>query len=101
MPRLVKVRDARACDSVRALEPGDILLFHGAGGHIRSGEETIEMLGPFRSAIVGDESKILTPAGPPNTVLFRVRQPGQAVIDIITGDPFHSPKITTVQITAG
>ena len=41
----------------------------------------IELVGPFVSAIVGDEGNILTPVGPPNTVLFRARQPGRALID--------------------
>ena len=99
MPRLVEVRDAHGCDSLQTLKPGDVILFHAAGGHVHSGTETIEMLGPFRSAIVGDQSEILTPSGPPNTVLFRARQPGRAVIDVITGDPFASPKIATVNVT--
>ncbi len=99
MPRLIEVPDVRACPAAQTVKVGDVLLFHAAGGHVRSGGDVIELVGPFISAIVGDEGTILTPVGPPNTVLFRARRPGRARIDVVTGDPFHGPQTTILRIT--
>ncbi len=98
MPRLIEVRDARACQSPQTIKVGDVFLFRAAGGHVRSGDDVLELLGPFTPAVVGDDGTIFTPMGPPNTVLFRARQPGQALIDVVTGDPFHAPQTTVLRI---
>jgi hypothetical protein len=99
MPRLIEVPNARTCSSPQTIKVGDVLLFHATGGHVCSGPEVIELVGPFVQAIVGDEGDILTSMGPPNTVLFRARQPGRALVDLVTGDPFHASERTEVRIT--
>ena len=81
------------------MQPGDVLLFHASGGHVRSGADVVEMLPSLLSAVVGDNGAIVTPAGAPNTVLVRVHRPGRAVIDVVTGDPWHAPQATTRGIT--
>jgi hypothetical protein len=98
MPRLIEVRDARACPSLQRVKVGDVLVFHAAGGHVRSGDDVVELLGPFVTAVVGDEGTIFTPMGPPNTVLFRASQHGQALIDVAIGDPFHAPQTIELRI---
>ena len=99
MPRLIEVPDAQKCPSPQTIKVGDVFLFHATGGYVRSGDDVIELVGPFVTAIVGDEGKILTPMGPPNAVLFRARQPGRALVNLVTGDPFHSPQTTELRIT--
>jgi hypothetical protein len=99
MARLIEVQDARVCPSPLTVRPGDVLLFRAAGGRVRSGGNVVEVLGPFLPAVLGDDGNILTPTGPPNTVLFRARRPGRARIDVVTGDPFHTPQTTALAIT--
>jgi hypothetical protein len=99
MARLVEVQDARVCPSPLTVHLGDVLLFHASGGSVRSGSDVVELLGPFLTAVLGDDGNIMTPMGPPNKVLFRARQPGRALIDVVTGDPFHSPHTTALGIT--
>jgi hypothetical protein len=98
MARLIEVQDAGACPSPLTVGLGDVLLFRAAGGHVRDGEEVVELVGAFLSAVVGDDGNILAPMGPPNTVLFRARKRGQARIDVITGDPFHAAQTIVLDI---
>lgn len=99
MARLIEVQDARVCPSSLTVCLGDVLLFRATGGRTRSGGDVVELLGPFLPAVLGDDGNILTPMGPPNTVLFRARRLGRAWIDVVTGDPFHTPQKTTLGIT--
>jgi hypothetical protein len=98
MARLIEVQDAHVCQAPLTVSVGDVFLFRAAGGHVRSGDDVVELLGAFRSAIVGDDGHIMTPVGPPNTTLFRARKPGRALIDVVTGDPFHAPMATALDV---
>lgn len=97
MARLIEVPNVALCRSPLAIRVGDALLFRGLGGHVRSGGDAIEMLGPFVQAIVGEDGGVLTPSGPPNTVVFRARGSGTAAIDVVTGN-FSSPVTTSLQV---
>jgi len=97
MARLIEVPNVALCRSPLVIRVGDALLFHGLGGHVRSGGDAIEMLGPFVQAIVGENGEVLTPSGPPNTVVFRARRTGTATIDLVTGN-FSSPVTTSLQV---
>jgi hypothetical protein len=99
MGRLIEVQDARTCPSPLTVHTGDVLQFQATGGHVRSGGEVVEMLGPLLSAVLGDDGNILTPMGAPNTVLLRAHRPGQATIDVVTGDPWHAPQTIILDIT--
>lgn len=99
MGRLIEVQYAQKCPSPLTLHTGDMLLFHATGGRVGSGRNVVEMLGPFLQAVLGDHGNILAPMGPPNTVFFRAHRPGRAVIDVVTGDPWHAPKTTTLEIS--
>jgi hypothetical protein len=99
MARLIEVDDAPGCPSPLTVAVGDVLLFRAAGGRVRSGGDAVELLGPFLTAVVGDDGSVVSPQGPPNTVLFRARQPGRARLAIVTGDPFHGPQTTALAIT--
>jgi len=99
MGRLIELQDMRTCPASLTLRSGDVLLVHAPGGHVRSGSEVVEILGPLVPAVLGLDGSILSPVGPPNTVLFRALQPGRARIEIVTGDPFHKVRKTELGIT--
>jgi hypothetical protein len=98
MGRLIEVQDAQSCQAPLVVSAGDMLLFHASGGHIRSGGDVLEMMGPFLSAVLGDDGSVLAPMGAPNTVLFLARRPGRAAIDVVTGDPWHGPRTMALDI---
>ncbi|HKQ76929.1 MAG TPA: hypothetical protein VJ810_24755 [Blastocatellia bacterium] len=98
MARLIEVQDVSVYPSSLMVHPGDLLLFWAVGGQVQSGDDVVEMLGPFVQAVLGNDGNILTPAGTPNTILFYARQAGSALIDVITGDLFHSPKTNSLSI---
>lgn len=99
MSRLIEVQQARSLPSILAVKVGDVLRFGATGGHVHSGTDVVEILGPFLPSVVGGNGEILSPMGAPNTVLFVARRPGRATIDVVTGDPWHAPETTSLGIT--
>lgn len=79
--------------------PKPVLHISATGGHVRSGEDVIEILGPFLPAVLGDDGNVLTPMGPPNAVLFRALKPGRAEVDVVTGDPWGKSQTALLTIT--
>jgi hypothetical protein len=98
MARLIEVQLTPGCPTSLTTVVGDVLQFAASGGHVRSGSGTVEMLGPFRTAMLGENGQILTPAGGPNVVFFLARLPGHATINVVSGDPWHAPKNTAFEI---
>jgi len=98
MGRMIEVQNVRGGPSSLTIQPGDVLLFSALGGHVQAGGGTIEMIGPLRSAVVGDNGAVITPMGVPNTVLFRALQVGRAVIDVIAGDVWSAPEPVVLSI---
>jgi hypothetical protein len=98
MSRLIEVEIAPGCPDSLTIAVGDVLQFAASGGHVRAGAGTVEMLGPFRSALVGDNGEVLSPKGAPNAVFFLARRPGRATIDVVTGDPWHAPRTTILEV---
>ncbi len=78
---------------------GDVLVFQATGARISDCASALEILGPFVSAVVGSNGAVLAPMGSPNTVLVRACGPGQASLELFTGDPFHDRRTTTLHIT--
>jgi hypothetical protein len=76
---------------------GDVVRFATTGGHVRSGT-AVEILGILTDGVLGTDGSVLTPLGPPGTVLLRARSAGRAEVDIVSGDPFHSPATRTLVI---
>jgi hypothetical protein len=99
MGRLIEIPDAQALPPSVTVDVGDLLCFAASGGHVQSGADVVEMLGPFLPGVLRDNGEILSPMGAPNTVFFFARRPGRATIDVVTGDPWHAPQTTTLQIT--
>ena len=69
---------------------GDVLRFAASGGRVLDGT-AVEALGVFVRGVIGTDGRPLSPAGTPNTVLFRAVAPGSATIDVTFGDPFGDP----------
>jgi hypothetical protein len=100
MSRLIKIQPGLAAlPPALTVQVRDVLVFAATGGHVRSGQNVVELLGAFVTGVLGDDGQILSPAGAPNAVLFLARQPGRAMIDVVTGDPWHASKSTTLEIT--
>ena len=76
---------------------GDVLRFDASGGRVREGD-AVEIVGIFTDGILGTDGQALSPMGPPNAVMFRARQPGTAEIDVVTGDPWHSPSTRSLTV---
>ena len=53
-----------------AVRTTDVLLFHAVGGHVRAGDDVVEILGPLLPAVIGDDGAVYAPEGLANTVLF-------------------------------
>jgi hypothetical protein len=96
MARLIEVQLTPACPTSLALAVGEVLQFAASGGRVRSGP--LEMMGPYRTAVVGENGEIFTAAGAPNIVFFLARHPGRGIIEVVTGDPWHGPKVTAFEI---
>lgn len=93
LTRLARVRPVPVVVTV-----GDVLSFAASGGMIAEGK-AVEVLGILTESVLGVDGRIITPQGPPNVVLFRAREAGQATIDVILGDPWYSPTRLTVHVT--
>lgn len=79
------------------VEVGDVLRFAATGGHIREGT-AIELIGILNDSALGTNGRVLSPMGAPGTVLFRAKEPGPAVIDVVTGDPWQSSTTLTLSV---
>lgn len=92
MARLIDVQQVESCPSPLAVRVGDVLRIRASGGWVRDGGSAVELWGPFLPAVVADTGEVLSPQGPPGTVLVRARAPGSATLDLVLGDPWHAPR---------
>ena len=99
MRRVIEIQHAQDLPARLTLRVGDLLICGASGGHVQSGADVVEILGPFLPGVMGDNGKILSPMGSPSTLLFLARRPGRATIDVITGDLWHAPLTTKLEIT--
>ncbi|WP_324670564.1 hypothetical protein [Hymenobacter sp. GOD-10R] len=102
MPRIIDTQSLPELPSQITLNPGDVLVLQASGGHVQTGDDVMEMLGAYLPGVLHAEGTVLTPMGAPSTVLFRAIQPGQATIDVVTGDPWFdsTTKILTITVEA-
>ena len=94
MPRIVDIswRDQSLPERV-SLAVGDVLSVSASGGRVRKGS-AVELLGIYTTGVIGPDGAILSPLGPPGAVLFRAREQGRCVLEIVAGDPFRPPATT-------
>lgn len=81
------------------LETGDVLVLSATGGHVRSGSEVVELLGPFYPGFFGQDGEVVAPMGAPDKTLFRARQPGTAQIEAVMGDPWSATTTNACTLT--
>jgi hypothetical protein len=98
MRRLIETDDAAAVVSRVTICVGDVLLFAATGSRVISGSENIEIVGPLVRSVIGDDGQVYSPAGPPNSVMVVARQPGNAVIEVMTGDPWHATRTAKLDV---
>jgi len=79
------------------LAVGDVVRVAATGGGVRSGTG-VELLGILTEGVVGIDGSVLTPLGPPGAVLFRAREPGRAIVELVSGDPFREPLTRTLAV---
>lgn len=77
---------------------GDVLVASATGARVRGGA-AVEVLGVFVEGVLGTDGRALSPMGAPNTVLLRTASAGECEVDLITGEPFRSPRTHTITIT--
>jgi hypothetical protein len=98
MTRFIPVREpADGLPDRVYVEVGDVLWVTATGARVRSGT-AVEVLGILQEAVLGTDGRALSPMGTPNTVLLRAQRSGQTEIDLVTGDPWHSPQTRTVTV---
>jgi hypothetical protein len=87
--RYIDIRpDDEGLPAELVLGVGDVVRVAATGGGVRSGTG-VELLGILTDSVVGTDGSVLTPLGPPGAVLFRAREPGRAVVELVSGDPFR------------
>ena len=91
MGRYIDIRpDDEGLPAELVLAVGDVVRVAATGGAVRSGTG-VELLGILTDAVVGIDGSVVTPVGPPGVVLLRAREPGRAVVELASGDPFREP----------
>jgi hypothetical protein len=105
MARLIEIQNTDEMPPALMLQVGDVLWFAASGGRVQSGDGdefdtavSVEMLGAFLQSVIGTNGQILSPMGAPNVVLFVARSPGQATIEVFTGDPFRQTQPAVLDI---
>jgi len=90
LAHLVEIQACQDLPPVLHVRVGDLLMFGASGGHLLEGGPTVELLGVFSTGVLSDDGRVLSPVGPPTSVLFRALQSGHARIELIRGDPWQA-----------
>jgi hypothetical protein len=90
LANLVEIQACQDLPPVLHVRVGDVLMFGATGGRLLQGGTTVELLGVFSTSVLSDDGRVLSPVGPPTSVLFRTLQPGKARIEVIRGDPWQA-----------
>lgn len=98
MARLIETQSLPDLPSPIRISSGDVLMFSASGGRIQAGSEVLELLGSFVPGLLQEAGEIVSPMGAPGTVMFRARGPGQATIQVITGDPWYGSTTQTLEV---
>ena len=88
MPRLIELGDPARHAGGLTLEAGDVVIAAASGGFVSPDDGPLAPPMILTRGAIGTDGTILTPMGPPGTVLFHARAPGSGVMTIVTGDPF-------------
>jgi hypothetical protein len=100
MSRYIEIRPDDALPEPLVLAVGDVVRLAATGARVLSGR-AVELVGILTEGVVGTDGSVLTPLGPPGVVLFRAREPGDALVRVVTGDPFGAPADHDVAVRVG
>lgn len=99
MGRLIDLRGQQPLPSSLTVRVGDLLVFGASGARVPADADALERLGPFVPGVVGTNGQVLSPMGAPNAVLFLARGAGTVHLELVTGDPFHGPRTSALDVT--
>ena len=97
MGRLIEVRRVVDLPAELVVQVGDLLLFRATGGRVQSGAG-VTHLGSFVAGALTGDGEVVSAMGAPDATLFHALEPGRALIDLFTGDPWRDPRRTTVVV---
>lgn len=97
MGRLIEVPHIGDLPAELIVQVGDLLLFRATGGRVQSGAG-LANLGSFVAGAMTSDGRVVSALGAPNATLFHALEPGRALIDLFTGDPWREPRRTTVVV---
>src|SRR5687767_13675585 len=83
------------------LRAGDLLVLTASGGRVLSGDDVIELLGPFYPGYLSAAGERLELAGTPKKLMLLPRNTGTATIQTLRGDSGSTPKISFASINVG
>jgi hypothetical protein len=91
MGRLIEVPRVADLPAELFVQVGDLLLFRATGGRVQSGA-AVTNLGSFIAGALASDGNVIPAVGGPDATLFRAMEPGRAIIELFTGDPWHEPR---------
>jgi hypothetical protein len=97
--RLIEIRGEDAVPSALTLGADDLLVIGAAGGRVRGDSGVVELLGAFVPGVVAGGGQVISPMGAPSIVVIRARRPGRTAVDLVMGDPWHSARPHTLEVT--
>jgi len=101
MGRLIDYRPTTAAGVMLAIRVGDIIIAAANGARVRDGGQMLEVVGPLKPALVGDNGEILSPMDAPNSILIHARAAGRASLELIVGDIFMTPRSVILDLDIG
>jgi hypothetical protein len=97
MGRLIEVGHVVDLPAALVVQVGDLLLFRATGGRVQSGSG-VTNLGSFVASTLAADGQVLSAVGAPDATLFHASEPGRALIELFTGDPWHEPRRTILAV---
>ncbi|MGW8650718.1 hypothetical protein ACWGMO_15110 [Nocardia salmonicida] len=76
------------------------MLLPAAGARVLSGS-AVEVLGVYQNATPLHDGRVLAPEGPPDVVILSSLTPGDSMVLLMTGDPFHGATPRRLSIIVG
>ncbi|MEV4079915.1 hypothetical protein ACGFJC_44690 [Nonomuraea fuscirosea] len=96
MARVIEFRPAEEVPESLTLRAGDLLMVWATGGRIRSGTDSLDLLGPFLIGVLGNDGQVHVPEGPPSMVALLARRPGRAEVEFALGHPWPAIRWTAM-----
>ncbi|MBF8193870.1 hypothetical protein ITP53_50990 [Nonomuraea sp. K274] len=96
--RVIELRPAEEGPPSLTLRVGDLLMVWATGARVRSGADSLELLGPFLIGVLGTDGQVHAPEGLPSKVALVARRSGRAEIDFALGGPWPALRRMTMTL---